>query len=140
MVIHISTVLFFQKTNIYCYENAGDYSYPDDAFGTQDGNEATDPSFPQLRSMDGLNQNDPAIEIIRGGGVTTSLVLPGSANVMGGEATFVKLKGKTQRNMFIQNPPRAVKMACGVKILQNKILINLNNRRKIGKSKESIRK
>jgi hypothetical protein len=34
---------------------------------------------------------------------------------MGGEATYVKLKGKTQRNMILQNAPRAVKMACGVK-------------------------
>ena len=118
--MHSHLGIFFQIVNLRFSKKKknlllGDYSYPDDAFGTQDGNEATNPTFPQLRSMDGLNPNDPAIDVIRGGGVTTSLVLPGSANVMGGEATFVKLKGKTQRNMILQNPPRAVKMACGVK-------------------------
>ena len=32
---------------------------------------------------------------------------------MGGEATYVKLKGVSQQNMLIPNPPRSIKMACG---------------------------
>ena len=36
---------------------------------------------------------DPAIEQIRSGGVTTSQVLPGSANMMGGESMVIKMTG-----------------------------------------------
>jgi hypothetical protein len=42
-----------------------------------------------------LDPSDPAIPLIRSGGVTTSLVLPGSGNVQGGEAAYVKLYGNT---------------------------------------------
>ena len=42
-----------------------------------------------------IDPEDPAIPMIRSGGVTTSLVLPGSGNVMGGEAVYVKLRGNT---------------------------------------------
>ena len=47
------------------HSHLGVYAFPGDSFGTSDGNEATNPTFPQLRAIDGLNPNDPAIEIIR---------------------------------------------------------------------------
>ncbi|KAI8928128.1 hypothetical protein BC831DRAFT_449924 [Entophlyctis helioformis] len=47
-------------------------------------------TLPQLRSLDGFNPWDKAIKIINSGGVTTSLVLPGSRNLMGGEAFAFK--------------------------------------------------
>ena len=68
---------------------------------TDDTNEMTStPAMPYLRALDGFNPHDSAISIInsvlfspsswlissRQGGVTTSLVLPGSGNLMGGEA------------------------------------------------------
>ncbi|PRP82373.1 amidohydrolase family protein [Planoprotostelium fungivorum] len=95
------------------HSHLGVYSYPEDSFGTQDGNEMTNPTFPQMRALDGLNPNDPAIPHIRSGGVTTSLVLPGSGNIMGGEAAMVKLRDGTIREMLIPDAPRAMKMACG---------------------------
>lgn len=41
-------------------------------------------------STDSLKAYDPATTIIASGGVTTSLILPGSANIIGGEAIVVK--------------------------------------------------
>ncbi|KAK4868698.1 hypothetical protein LT330_006900 [Penicillium expansum] len=48
------------------------------------------PITPFVRSLDGFKPYDPAIQIIASGGVTSSLVLPGSANIIGGEAYLVK--------------------------------------------------
>jgi imidazolonepropionase-like amidohydrolase len=96
------------------HSHLGVYSFPEDAHATQDGNEMTDPTLPQLRALDALDPEDPAIALILGGGVTTSLVLPGSGNVMGGEGAYVKLKSsKNVHDMLIAGAPRALKMACG---------------------------
>ena len=43
------------------------------------------PLTPFVKSIDSFNPDDPAIKIINSGGVTTSLVIPGSGNLMGGE-------------------------------------------------------
>lgn len=48
------------------------------------------PITPFVRSIDGFKPYDPLIEIIASGGVTSSLILPGSANIIGGEAYLVK--------------------------------------------------
>jgi imidazolonepropionase-like amidohydrolase len=80
---------------------------------TQDGNEATNPTFPQVRSIDGYNPTDGAVQRILTGGVTTSLVLPGSANTMGGEAFAIKHRGNRVATAQIQGTPRYMKMACG---------------------------
>ncbi|KAI8807575.1 hypothetical protein BJ742DRAFT_812108 [Cladochytrium replicatum] len=57
---------------------------------SEDGNEMTDPLTPMVRSLDGIHVDDKGIKIINAGGVTTSLVLPGSGNMMGGEAYVLK--------------------------------------------------
>ena len=80
---------------------------------TQDGNEATNPTFPQVRSIDGFDPSDGAIGRILAGGVTSSLVLPGSANTMGGEAFAIKHRGSTVEEVQIPDAPRYMKMACG---------------------------
>ncbi|KAL4788813.1 hypothetical protein BDV19DRAFT_397964 [Aspergillus venezuelensis] len=48
------------------------------------------PITPFVRAIDGLTPSDPAIRLIASGGVTTSLNLPGSANIVGGQAYPVK--------------------------------------------------
>ncbi|RKU43925.1 hypothetical protein DL546_000883 [Coniochaeta pulveracea] len=48
------------------------------------------PLTPFVRALDGFKPYDPSIKIIASGGVTSSLVLPGSANIIGGEAYLVK--------------------------------------------------
>lgn len=59
---------------------------------TGDINEAPGlrPITPFVRAIDGFKPYDPAIKIIASGGVTSSLNLPGSANIVGGEAYLVK--------------------------------------------------
>ncbi|OJJ07672.1 hypothetical protein ASPVEDRAFT_142292 [Aspergillus versicolor CBS 583.65] len=60
--------------------------------GTADINERPllGPITPFVRALDGFTASDPAIRIIASGGVTSSLALPGSANIVGGEAYPVK--------------------------------------------------
>jgi len=99
------------------HSHLGVYSEPIDGNGHSDGNEVTtNPTTPMVRAVDAVNPKDVAIPIIRQlGGVTTSLVLPGSANVMGGEGVYLKLKteSKTVSEMLIKDAPRTLKMACG---------------------------
>ena len=60
---------------------------------TDDGNEENDltgPLTPFVRSLDGMKPYDFATTAIASGGVTSSLILPGSANIIGGEAFPVK--------------------------------------------------
>lgn len=51
--------------------------------GTRDTNSRRGPILPWLRSLDGLNTHDDAYELSIAGGVTSALVLPGSANAIG---------------------------------------------------------
>ncbi|KAF9090759.1 hypothetical protein BGX29_011297 [Mortierella sp. GBA35] len=87
---------------------------------TSDTNEMTQPLTPFIRSIDGFNPSDPAREWILSGGVTTSLILPGSGNVMGGEAYTVKMRKVdtlSTDDMLVQagvdDKWRYMKMACG---------------------------
>lgn len=48
------------------------------------------PMTPFLKSLDGLKAYDVAFELIASGGITSSMILPGSSNIMGGEAFAVK--------------------------------------------------
>jgi hypothetical protein len=52
--------------------------------GTDDINENTAPLTPYARILDAIKPDDEGIPIIASGGVTTSLILPGSSNIMGG--------------------------------------------------------
>lgn len=68
---------------------------------TTDVNEVhplTGPLTPQLRIVDGIKAYDDAVTMIASGGITTSLILPGSANIMGGEGTLVKNVLKSGEN------------------------------------------
>lgn len=51
--------------------------------GAQDMNSWNGPIVSWARSIDGLNTHDAAFELAAAGGVTTSLILPGSANAIG---------------------------------------------------------
>jgi hypothetical protein len=60
--------------------------------GTTDINERPllGPITPFIRALDGFTPTDPAIQLIASGGVTTSLNLPGSTNIVGGQAYPIK--------------------------------------------------
>lgn len=88
--------------------------------GTDDTNEMTQPLTPFVRSLDGFNPSDPAREWVLSGGVTSTLILPGSGNIMGGEAYTVKLRKVdtlSTEDMLVEagveDKWRYMKMACG---------------------------
>ena len=74
-----------------------------------DYNEIVDPLTPQMRAIDSINPQDEAFELAIRGGVTSACTGPGSANVVGGTFTTIKLAGKRVDNMIIRD---AVAMKC----------------------------
>lgn len=60
-------------------------------FATEDTNEFTNPVTPYMRSIDGIDPNDPDMDSLLASGVTTHLVLTGSRNVISGESYAIKL-------------------------------------------------
>ena len=72
------------------HSHVGTNSFPN-LLATSDTNEYSYPLNPQLRIIDSISPLDPAFDIIVSGGVTTSLVLPGSGLLMGGEGLVVKM-------------------------------------------------
>ncbi|KAI5202504.1 hypothetical protein E4T38_05593 [Aureobasidium subglaciale] len=88
-----------------------------------DENELSSDITPYVKSLDSLDPLHPEIQWIKSGGVTTSLLLPGSGNNIGGEAFLVKFAvGKeggraelSQQDMFADpdHTWRYMKNACG---------------------------
>jgi len=66
-----------------------------------DGNEGSGPVQPALRALDAIQPDDPGIRMAVAGGVTTANIMPGSANVIGGQTIYVKLRGRTIEDMHI---------------------------------------
>jgi hypothetical protein len=91
--------------------------------GTSDTNEMSDNITPWARSIDAIHPFDTQIQTIKSGGVTTSLVLPGSGNNIGGEAFLLKHAVGKQNGReeisaadMLADPGRNwryMKMACG---------------------------
>lgn len=94
------------------HSHLGVYAAPS-AKAHADGNEMTSPTTPAVRALDAFDPEDPAIARTVAGGVTTALILPGSGNVVGGQALYVKLYGKTVADMAVPKAPRAMKWAMG---------------------------
>lgn len=103
--------------------------------GADDTNSLVAPVLPYLRSLDGQNTHDIALKRSISGGVTTSIILPGSANNIGGQAFAIKLRStieNTPESKVLElpyniksaavwkrgDPPRwrHMKMACGENI------------------------
>ncbi|KAG8906655.1 hypothetical protein FRC01_007930, partial [Tulasnella sp. 417] len=60
--------------------------------GSHDVNSHKGIAQPWMRSLDGINVFDSALPLSISGGVTSSLVFPGSANAIGGQAYVIKLR------------------------------------------------
>lgn len=69
-----------------------------------DVNETSDPITPQLQAMDGINFADLAFADALKGGVTRSMSMPGSANIIGGQAVFLKHLAPSMSEMAYHNP------------------------------------
>ncbi len=79
-----------------------------------DGNEATNPNTGQVWAEHSLWPQDPGFNAARAGGVTTLLILPGSANLIGGRSVTVRnVPSVTMQGMKFPGAPYGVKMACG---------------------------
>jgi imidazolonepropionase-like amidohydrolase len=79
-----------------------------------DVNEATSPITPQMMMIDAFDYQDKAIYRGLAGGVTTSLLLHGSANMIGGQAVVIKHKyGAGRDAMLFPGAPRSIKFASG---------------------------
>ncbi|WP_188454281.1 amidohydrolase [Virgibacillus oceani] len=69
-----------------------------------DFNETSDPVTPQIRAIDGINPMELGFDDARKAGITTVQVMPGSANVIGGEMAVLKTAGKIVDEMVIKSP------------------------------------
>ena len=78
-----------------------------------DLNEYSEPSTPYLLAADSINPRDLAIRKARGAGFTTACVLPGSANVIGGNGICIKLKEAETAAELILPGTEQFKMAFG---------------------------
>ena len=95
------------------HSHLGVYPTPSNE-ATADGNEATNPSTPQVRSENSVWPFDPGFTRALAGGVTSLEILPGSANLIGGRSVVLKnVPAITTQAMKFPNAPYGLKMACG---------------------------
>jgi len=98
---------------IDAHSHIGVYSAPSSR-AHDDGNESTGPTTPQARAEYAYWPQDPQIARAAAGGVTTALILPGSANLIGGEGFTVAMRaGRTPSEIAFPGAPHTLKMACG---------------------------
>ncbi|MBN2972856.1 amidohydrolase family protein [Roseomonas aeriglobus] len=82
--------------------------------GHADGNENVDPNTAQVWAEHSIWPQDPAFDRARASGVTSLLVLPGSANLFGGRSVTIKnVPAVTEQAMKFPGAPYGLKMACG---------------------------
>jgi imidazolonepropionase-like amidohydrolase len=79
-----------------------------------DINEATSPVVPHMMMRDAFMYDDKQIYRALAGGVTTALLLHGSADMIGGQAVVIKTKyGMEKEQMIFPNAPQSIKFASG---------------------------
>jgi imidazolonepropionase-like amidohydrolase len=79
-----------------------------------DVNEPTNPVTPNMMMRDAFDYNDKAIYRALAGGVTSSLLLHGSANMIGGQAIVIKHKyGLGRDELLFPGAPQSIKFASG---------------------------
>jgi imidazolonepropionase-like amidohydrolase len=95
------------------HSHLGVYPSPG-ATAHSDGNEMTAPVTAQVWAEHGVWPQDPGFAAALAGGVTSLMVLPGSANLIGGRGTVLKnVAGTTMQDMKFPGAPHGLKMACG---------------------------
>ena len=95
------------------HSHMGVYPWPSTQ-AHSDGNEMSAPVTSRVKAEDSFRVQDPALSRARAGGITTIQVLPGSANLIGGETVTLKIRpARTLKQMRFEEAPRGIKMACG---------------------------
>ena len=108
-----ATGKFLMPGIIDVHSHMGVYPWPG-ANAHSDGNEASEPITAFVKAEDSVKVSDPAFALARAGGVTSVMILPGSANLIGGETATLKLRpSRTLEGMRFEGAPRGIKMACG---------------------------
>ena len=77
-----------------------------------DCNENVDPITPYLRAIDAINPMDAAFHDALQAGITSAMIGPGSANVVGGQFAFLKTHGRCIDRMIVK-ASAAMKVAFG---------------------------
>ncbi|MCM1134462.1 MAG: amidohydrolase [Clostridium sp.] len=77
-----------------------------------DCNETVNPITPYLRAIDAINPMDAAFDDALRAGITSAMIGPGSANVVGGTFSFVKTCGRSIDELTVLSPA-AMKIAFG---------------------------
>ncbi len=77
-----------------------------------DCNENVDPVTPYLRAIDAINPMDASFHDALQAGITSAMIGPGSANVVGGQFAFLKTYGRCIDQMIVK-APAAMKIAFG---------------------------
>ncbi|MGE8203841.1 amidohydrolase [Heyndrickxia sp. NPDC080065] len=70
----------------------------------QDVNETSCEVTAQVRALDGINPREGGFADARKAGVTTVQIMPGSANIIGGEMVVLKTKGHIVDQMILREP------------------------------------
>ena len=79
-----------------------------------DVNEATSPVTPSMMMIDAFDPTDRGLYFALAGGVTTELLLHGSANMIGGQNISIKNRfGRSRDEMLFAGAPRTIKFASG---------------------------
>ncbi len=95
------------------HSHLGVYPSPG-ASAHSDGNEMTGPVTAQVWAEHGVWPQDPGFAAALAGGVTTMMILPGSANLIGGRGVVLRnVPAVTMQEMKFPGAPHSVKMACG---------------------------
>ncbi len=96
------------------HSHLGNYPSPS-VQSHSDGNEATDPTTPEVWAEHSVWPQDPGFSrALANGGVTSLQILPGSANLMGGRSVTLKnVPARTMQGMKFPGAPYGMKMACG---------------------------
>ncbi|KAJ3382619.1 hypothetical protein HDU84_004192 [Entophlyctis sp. JEL0112] len=106
------------------HSHVGLFSVPGFSGESDVNEEEGGPIVSQMRAIDSFNPLDKSIDLIASGGVTTSLVIPGSGTLMGGEGFAIKMARTTSNsvdNMLLNHGMKGsdgkkwrwMKMACG---------------------------
>ncbi|WP_338869904.1 amidohydrolase family protein [Myxococcus stipitatus] len=107
------TGLYVTPGIIDAHSHLGVYASPA-SFSNDDGNEATAPVTAEVSAEHSFWPQDPGLQRAAAGGITSLLVLPGSANLVGGRGFPVKLHfGRSAAEMRFPGAKDSLKMACG---------------------------
>ena len=86
---------------------------PTDGGDDSDLNEITNPLTPELSSYYGISLTDVGFSTALKGGITTSCVIPGSANIVGGWGVVIKSAGASMKTRVLKHPA-VLKAAMGI--------------------------